>query len=83
MKDTKTNCTAATAVIIILLTVIAILSTSLVVTKHKLSEVTEFSQCQDSLILSFYRYYDITRDDVITDAEIMAVEEIENRWLDY
>lgn len=73
---------AAIAVIIILLTAISILATSLVVVKHQLNEELEYNMYQDSLIIAMYHYYNLTVDDVITDAEVKAAMDVEEKWLD-
>lgn len=83
MKNYKNSCTAATAVIFTLLTSIAILATNLMITKHKLSEEKELNQYQDSLILALYDYYNLTVDDISTDAEVEAAMNVEDKWLDY
>lgn len=83
MKNYKNSYSVAIAVIFTLLTSIFILATNLVITKHKLSGEKEFNQYQDSLILALYDYYNLTVDDISTDAEVEAAMNVEDKWLDY
>lgn len=46
-------------------------------------ESEEMHRLKDTLILSLYKYYMLTKDDIITDAQIEAAQSVEDNWLDY
>lgn len=82
MKNIKKSCITAIAMLCALLTVV-ILSISLLVTRHQLQEELEYNEYQDAIILALYEYYNLTVDDITTDAEVEAAQEVEDKWLDY